>query len=215
MELVLLFMQKVERTKKKTNKLLYLLGTFLILCSILILTYNYFFVFIQNKHNNGMIKSYLKEDLSNISTNETTQKNKVKTSENYLAILEIPKINLKRGIFDKNSSKNNVNKNIYVVKETTLPDEYENSHIILASHSGNSSVSFFRNLKKLDMKDKILFYYNGYKYIYEVSNRYEIPKTGKAQLIQSNSSDITLITCITGTKKQVVYLGELIAKEQY
>ena len=32
---------------------------------------------------------------------------------NYVAILEIPKINLKKGLVDKNSKDNNVDKNIY------------------------------------------------------------------------------------------------------
>ena len=133
----------------------------------------------------------------------------------YLGVLEIPKINLKKGIVDKTSASNNVNKNIYTLKETTLPDEQINSHIILAGHSGNSYVSFFRNLKKLDMKDKVYFYYKGVKYIYEVSNKYEIEKTGTTELKQTNISDITLITCISGTNKQVVYVATLIDQENY
>ena len=68
---------------------------------------------------------------------------------------------------------------IYMIKKTTLPDEQTNSHIILAAHSGNSYVSFFRNLKKLDMKDKVYFYYEGVKYIYEVCNKYVICKGEK------------------------------------
>lgn len=65
------------------------------------------------------------------------------------------------------------------------------------------------------MKDKIYFYYNGIKYIYEVSNKYEIQKTGTAELKQTNISDITLITCISGTNKQVVYVATLIEQENY
>ena len=136
-------------------------------------------------------------------------------TDNYIGVLEIPKINLKKGIVDKTSASNNVNKNIYTLKETTLPDEQINSHIILAGHSGNSYISFFKNLKKLDMKDKINFYYKGVKYIYEVSNRYEIEKTGTTDLKITNKSDITLITCISGTNKQVVYVGNLVDKENY
>ena len=102
-----------------------------------------------------------------------------------------------------------------MIKKTTLPDEQINSHIILAAHSGNSYVSFFRNLKKLDMKDKVYFYYKGVKYIYEVSNKYEIEKTGTTELKQTNISDITLITCISGTNKQVVYVATLIDQENY
>ena len=135
--------------------------------------------------------------------------------DNYFAILEIEDIALKRELYEINSEENNVNKNIYIVKETSFPDERINSHIILAAHSGNSYVSFFNNLKKLDMKDQVYLYYKGTKYIYEVSNRYEIKKTGKAELKLTNTSDITLITCISGTDKQVVYAATLIAKENY
>ena len=116
---------------------------------------------------------------------------------------------------ERRRSKASETSNEYTVKETTFPDERINSHIILAAHSGNSYVSFFNNLKKLDMKDQVYFYYKGTKYIYEVSNRYEIKKTGKAELKLTNTSDITLITCISGTDKQVVYVATLIAKENY
>ena len=65
------------------------------------------------------------------------------------------------------------------------------------------------------MKDKVYFYYKGVKYIYEVSNKYEIEKTGTTELKQTNISDITLITCISGTNKQVVYVATLIDQENY
>ena len=128
---------------------------------------------------------------------------------------EFFEIKEEKDIVDKTSASNNVNKNIYTLKETTLPDEQINSHIILAGHSGNSYISFFKNLKKLDIKDRINFYYKGVKYIYEVSTRYEIEKTGTTNLKITNKSDITLITCISGTNKQVVYVGNLVDKENY
>ena len=65
------------------------------------------------------------------------------------------------------------------------------------------------------MKDKVYFYYKGMKYSYEISDRYEIKKTGKAELRLTNVSDITLISCISRTDKQVVYVATLIAKENY
>ena len=48
-----------------------------------------------------------------------------------------------------------------------------------------------------------------------MSNRYEIEKTGTTDLKITNKSDITLITCISGTNKQVVYVGNLVDKENY
>ena len=189
-------------------------GIFLIIFGISLIIINVYIDENQIKDDTKKLESFFKED-NILIKNTSEEKEEEKLEEEYFAVLEIPKINLKRGLFDKSSSKNNVNKNIYIVKETVLPNEANNSHIILASHSGNLLYTMKSMAKKLDINDKVFFYYEHIKYIYEIVDRYEIPKTGKAQLIQTNSSDITLITCITGTKKQVVYLGELIAKEQY
>lgn len=130
--------------------------------------------------------------------------------DEYIAVLEIPKINLKRGIYDKTSLNNNVDKNIYVVKETTFPNE-ENSQIILAAHSGYGYQAFFNDLNKLNLNDEIYFYYNGNKYIYKIIDVYEIDKTGKIDLDQIPNS-IVLITCIYNTNKQITYIGKMISK---
>lgn len=209
--------------KEKTNKrylLIILIGIFFFLFGIFFFTYDYYQKEKQNNIEREKIEEFfeideqeeVKEEL--IPDNEKDSNNEVK-EENYIGILEIPKINLKKGLVDKNSSSNNVDKNIYTLKETTLPDEQLNSHIILAAHSGNSYISYFKNLKKLDIKDKVYFYYKNVKYIYEISNKYEIDKTGTTELKITNKSDITLITCISGTNKQVVYVANLIDKESY
>lgn len=163
-------------------------------------------IFFDTEDETEIILEQKKED-----KNEKEEKEK----NNYMAVLEIPKINLKRGIFDRNNIYNNVNKNVYMLKETILPDENDISHIILAAHAGNSYRAFFKNLKKLEMNDNIYFYYKGIKYIYEVINKYEIKKTGKFEFKQSNNSDITLISCINGTRKQIVYVATLVKQENY
>ncbi len=208
---------KKQRKNKRYSILIYV-GIFLSFLGISYLMYNYY----ENKKQDNLEKEMIEEffeveDEEEIIATETDEEQAIKTKVivNYIAVLEIPKINLKQGLFDKNSTSNNVNRNIYMIKKTTLPDEQINSHIILAAHSGNSYVSFFRNLKKLDIKDKVYFYYKGVKYIYEVSNKYEIEKTGTTELKQTNISDITLITCISGTNKQVVYVATLIDQENY
>lgn len=209
--------------KEKTNKrylLIILIGIFFFLLGISFLIFNYYKQEKQDNIEQEKIEEFFdiddQEEIQEevISDNEETS-SKVVQEENYIGILEIPKINLKKGLVDKNSSSNNVDKNIYILKETTLPDERINSHIILASHSGNSYISYFKNLKKLDMKDKVNFYYKNVKYIYEISNKYEIDKTGTTELKITNKSDITLITCISGTNKQVVYVANLIDKVDY
>lgn len=210
-------LKKENLIRNKRYQLLKILGIFLFLLGILYNIYNHY-----QKNKKDIIDSYRIEEFFEIKEDETqTEELSVETpiinekNDNYIGILEIPKINLKKGVVDKTSSSNNVNKNIYTLKETTLPDEQINSHIILASHSGNSYVSFFKDLSKLEMKDNIYFYYKGVKYIYEISNKYEVEKTGTISLKINNRSDITLITCISGTNKQVVYVGNLIDKENY
>lgn len=208
--------------KEKINKrylLIILIGIFFFLLGTSFLIFNYYKQEKQDNIEQEKIEEFFEieeqeEVKEEIKDDEETSNNTVQ-EENYIGILEIPKINLKKGLVDKNSSSNNVNKNIYTLKETTLPDERINSHIILASHSGNSYISYFKNLKKLDMKDKVNFYYKNVKYIYEISNKYEIDKTGTTELKITNKSDITLITCISGTNKQVVYVANLIDKVDY
>ena len=65
------------------------------------------------------------------------------------------------------------------------------------------------------MKDKVFFYYNNVKYIYEITNIYEVDKTGNISLKLTNESDISLITCISGTNKQVVFIATLIEKKDF
>ncbi len=212
-------LQKVKNQRKnKRYSFLIALGISLLFFSATYFIYDHYEKERQDIKDTEKIEEFFEveetteeEVIEEVVEEKTVQKKQ----ENYISVLEIPKIKLKRGLVDKNSSSNNVNKNIYTVKETTFPDERINSHIILAAHSGNSYVSFFKNLTKLSMKDQVYLYYKGTKYIYEVSDRYEIKKTGKAELKLTNTSDITLITCISGTDKQVVYVATLIAKENY
>lgn len=210
-------LKKENPIKNKRYSLIIFLGIFLLLLGISYNIYNHYQQKKQDSVDNEKVEEFFeikeeKDSNEEVSVETPTVKEE---TDNYIGVLEIPKINLKKGIVDKTSASNNVNKNIYTLKETILPDEQINSHIILAGHSGNSYISFFKNLKKLDMKDKINFYYKGVKYIYEVSNRYEIEKTGTTDLKITNKSDITLITCISGTNKQVVYVGNLVDKENY
>ncbi|UKI28954.1 MAG: sortase [Clostridium sp.] len=82
----------------------------------------------------------------------------------YVGNISIPKIDLKRGFVSKDSKYNNVNRNIYIVPESDYPDK-EGGNFILASHSGTSSISYFRNLYKLTLGDKVDITYNNKKII--------------------------------------------------
>ena len=105
---------------------------------------------------------------SHVLNEESTKK---KIYLNYVAVLEIPKINLKKGLYNYNSIYNDVDKNIEILDNSKMPNK-ENSILILASHSGNSSVSYFKNLDKLLNGDSVIVYYNNVKYYYRIIDIY-------------------------------------------
>lgn len=137
-----------------------------------------------------------------------------KKKEDYLGVLEIPKLNLKRGFYSLESKKNNVDKNIQVIETSVMPKE-EFSNLILASHSGNSKISYFKNLHKLELKDIAYIHYNDRKYTYELINIYNETKDGTISIKRDfNQTNLTLITCDKKNKTlQNVYIFKLLMVE--
>lgn len=125
---------------------------------------------------------------------------------NYIALLEIPKISLKRGI-NKDST---VDSNISILNYDSVVD----GNIIIAGHSGNCDVCYFNDLDKLDINDIIYFYYDDIKYVYNIIN-IEIKKKNTFD-IDNGLNKITLITCKKDSNDmQIIITGELIRKEEY
>lgn len=140
----------------------------------------------------------------NIENNEI-----VKKKNEYLGIIEIPKIKLKRYFYDFDDEKNSVEKNIMLIEKSNMPDE-EKGNIIFASHRGNSKVAFFDKLHLLEPGDEIIIYYNDKNYTYQYSHRYDVLKNGHIKIARDmDKSTVTLITCKKGTNKQTVFISYL------
>ena len=210
-------LKRKNKIKNNRYSILIMIGIYFIFLGSSYLIYNQYNNEKQDSINDGLIEDYFKVEDEIIETpqKEIEEDPVSKEKIDYIAVLEIPKIKLKRGIVDKNSSYNNVNRNIYTLKETTMPDEEDNSHIMLASHSGNSYISYFKNLNKLNLNDEVYFFYKNNKYVYKVIKKYEVEKTGTVKLSKKNSSDITLITCVSGTNNQIVLVANLESIENY
>lgn len=134
----------------------------------------------------------------------------INTSDNdYIASIKIKKINLEKGLYSINSPFNDVNKNIQIIDKSDMPD-VENGNFILAAHSGNSKVSFFRNLHKLEYDDNIEIIYKKKIYNYRVVNKYIVKKNGVVK-IQNNTviNELILITCY-GNNEQLIIIADLI-----
>ena len=136
------------------------------------------------------------------------------TYEEYLGIIDIPKIELYKGFYSKTSNLNNVKFNLYVLPSSNYPD-VENGNLIIAGHSGNYNNSYFANLYKLEKEDTITIHYNNNKYIYQITNIYTEEKTGKVRIFRNkNKTTLTLITCTKDDDyHQTIYIAGLINKE--
>ena len=205
--------------KRKENKIIILIGILLITSSIMFFVYDIYKNTKKEVQEVKMVENFfdetpqeeVKEEVKEEETNNSSS-----PSYNYIAILEIPSINLKRGIVDFNSKYNNVKYNIQIIEHSQMPN-VENSNLILAGHNGTSSVSFFKDLYKLKEDSLIYLYYDGYKYIYKLNNYYDTDKDGKVEIIRNRyKTTITLITCKKGTKdKQTVFIGYLVDKVEF
>lgn len=129
---------------------------------------------------------------------------------NYIGILRVPDISLKRGFLDIDSKYNSVSYNIMQVKGSTMPD-HKNGNLILAAHRGNSSVSFFDKLYKLKTGSYAYIDYEGKTYTYVLTNSYTVPKVGNITISRNGDvNTLTLITCTRNDKKtQTVFIFEL------
>ena len=134
----------------------------------------------------------------------------------YEMVLVIPKINLKKGIYDKNNKKNNISINVAINKESNYPSDV-NSSVILMAHSGSGNNAFFNKLSDLDNDSLIELYYNHKKYIYKFEYSYCVLKNEKISISkEKNRKALFLITCSQEDKSmQVVYVGYLIDEISY
>lgn len=214
-------MAYLKRKESKKSIILKYLGLFLVMCGLFMFIYYHTNVKKLDDKENIKIDNFFQEEIiddhvEDIQENNPKETTTSKIDYNYIGVLEIPSISLKRGLVSPDSYYNNVNYNIQIIEHSTMPDVI-NGNLILAGHNGASYISFFKNLYKLSLDDKVYIYYNGYKYEYTLNNIYDTPKDGNIEIYRDHKkTTLTLITCKKNTKDtQVVYIGYLSNKEQY
>lgn len=104
--------------------------------------------------------------------------------------LEIDSINLKAKI-SEGTDQNTLNKYIGHFENT----KKETGNIGLAAHNRGYKVNYFQNIKNLKLGDRINYFYNGKKYIYEVYEKSIILDTDWT-VLENKKNELTLITCV-------------------
>lgn len=212
-------MIKKEKNKKKFKSQFLIIGSLSILVGISIIGYHIYSDYRLKNIEDNNIQEFFNEEQNEETIQEEVfvevENKKVdETNYDYIAVLEIPKINLKRGL-SQDKYYNNVNRNVEILKGSTMPN-ISKGNFILAGHSGSGRVAYFRNLNKLTIGDISYIYYGGIKYTYKVNNIYDIEKTGTATITRDlNKTTLTMITCRHNTNKQIVIISELINQESY
>ena len=202
--------------KKNNLKFQVAAGVILIISGIPLLLSNY----IKEKRDvvfsemNLVLSEINTRDIENVEeepaveepTEEVKEDNNNYIYEEYLGVLDIPKINFYKGFYSKTSSLNNVQ-----FKESDYPDVV-NGNLIIAGHSGNYSNSYFNDLYKLSIDDTVTVHYQGKDYIYKITKIYNEKKTGTVRILRNrNKTSLTLITCTNGDNyHQTIYIAELI-----
>lgn len=210
-----------NKTKKRISpSVVALIGTTIILIGGFFLSYNYVMTkkvmaydYMNNVFNSSGSSVEIEQE-ENIIKEDSSNKNIKYDPNQYVGYLEIPKINLNKGFFSKESEHNDVNKNLLLVKEASYPN-VEKGNLIIAGHSGTAWNSFFNDLYKLKVNDIAKVNFQGKTYTYKFVNIYKASKTGTISIYRNTKkTTLTLVTCTNDDKTtQTIYIGELQSVE--
>ena len=216
---------------KLTRGQIIAIGTLIIFCGILILSSQY----LLNKKNSlfEFINMQLYFNQMNVDDDpdvvvqdppsepednpeEEPEEEPEVITESYIAVLEIPEIDLKKGIYAMDSRYNTVSRNVAILSPSDYPDR-EGGNFVLAAHSGNGYLSFFKNLYKLGTGSYAYVYYNNVKYTYKITYIYTQAKTGTINVYSPyGKTTMMLVTCTKDDEStQTVYVAELVNQEEY
>lgn len=197
-----------KQDKKRIKSSIIIIGSFLLLSiGICLLINNYYSNYKEVQQEEIQINTFI-NNMSIKEESELEEQINIQVEDNYIAVIEIPSINLRKGIYSKNSIENNIEKNVTILKESDMPD-LQNGNVVLASHSGQSKIAYFNDLPKLKINDKAYIYYNGSRFSYKLINIYEVDKTGTVDIVRNTQKNtLTLITCKGKEKKQLVFIFE-------
>lgn len=187
--------------RKKLIKFLYLL--IIVIEVIIMKIYNETYQLKQNIEIEKQSISYILNKQINPNIKDDNQELKQKIIE-YEIVLEIPKINLKKGILKKEDKNNNIEENVTILQESQYPNE--DGNIYLAAHSGNGNKSYFNRLTELTLYDNVFLYYQNTKYIYHLIESREVSKNTQLTIQTETSNNLILITCSQKDKSKYLIL---------
>lgn len=196
---------------KLSNKTIVIISFALILIGLLLISSDY----LKSKKEKAYekVRISLMTDVDNTPQNidEPVEEPEPEPLPNgYLGILEIEKINLAQGFYDKDNPDNNVSKNVTFLEPSNYPDE-KNGNTILIAHSGTSNIAYFKHLYQVEVGDIAKITYKGKIYTYKIDNIYYEEKDGEVTVYRDTKRNtLTMVTCTKNDNtKQTIYIAYL------
>lgn len=134
--------------------------------------------------------------------------NIIDSNSDILFELYIPRINLRKNVYNIDSSYNDVDFNVEILENSNL----NNNLFFLASHSGGGRASYFDNLVRLEVGDFIWINGSDNNLVFVISEMFYIPKNGYFDAnYDSIGNTLFLITCsLEYAGKQLVVKANMI-----
>ena len=210
----------MRKNKRKLNpNKVAIISSIMALIGLYLFSYNFIVENRQEAYNymSARIFHERADEIVSVTVNYETEDDteEIIVTNDFIGFLEIPRISFNRGFLHRDAEYNDVEKNLYVVETSTMPN-VENGNLIIAAHSGTGWRAFFRYLHLLELRDLAHITYNGVRYTYQVVDIYEEPKIGTVQIFRNpNINTLTLITCTENSNTlQTIYILERISSAQ-
>lgn len=189
--------------KKINKKRLIFVCVFLII--IILIIYLFYFFYKENKIRE---KEYKVSKLINQNEYISSVYKDKKESE-FFGRIVIDKIELNELIYKTCSDEL---LKFYICKLSDENDFEKISNLVLIGHNYNNDM-FFSKINKLTINDVIKLEKDDKIYAYKIYKKYEVNGDNLEPLNNSNSREITLITCNNFNKKRIIIKGKLFIND--
>ncbi len=189
-------------------------GILLIIAGITILLFAF-----KGKYETNKVQDELYNKFVNLDVSDKEIKSKTKeVTQNYvgidayinfvdpIAILEIPKINLKV-VVAEGVEKDIIKYAVGHFEETVMPGELGNC--ALAGHRNFDTGEFFLKINKLKVDDEIKISTHENTFTYKVTESFTVAPEDTYVLDKSDEAIITLVTCTYDGKERLIVKGKL------
>lgn len=200
-------MNQILVTKNEIHKKRHFLIFQLVISIIVVMAIIYFIslhfynIYKQEKLSNQIMNNYnLSKLYSNISNNSSEDEN-TKNSNELFGIIEIPKIALSYPVF------NTLTEELLKISPCKFYGNNldEKGNICIAGHNYDNG-KFFSNIYILEPNDEIYIYSNDIKYAYKVTSNYEVKASDLSPILNydNDKENLTLVTCNNLNDKRIV-----------